>query len=161
MNEDLVFFTNACDLVAEITPVSDIDIMLRTIVTKLWGQAYEVIKYETISSLEALKELLKNAYEKPKNVAYLQIELFSARQNYKESVIEYINRIRNLLKEVSEGNTQGKSKNDALIISNNLKEQALSIFLEGVSKYIKVMIKSKNPKTLEEAVQIALAEEKK
>lgn len=122
VNEDLVFFTNACDLVAEITPESDVDIMLRTIVTKLRGQAYEVIKYETMSSLGALKNVLNNAFEKPKNVAYLQVELFSAKQNYKESVIEYVNRLHNLLKEVCDGRTQGKSKSDALIISNNLRE---------------------------------------
>jgi len=47
--------------------------MLRIILTKLKGQAYEVIKYEKINSWDMLKTLLKNTYDKPTNAAYLQI----------------------------------------------------------------------------------------
>lgn len=160
INEKLIFFINACELIAEITPVANKDIMLKAILTKIKGQAYEVIKYEEITSWEMLKTLLKNTYDKPINAAYLQIELFSAKQRYKESVIEYATRIRNLVQAVSEGSTQGKSTSDALVVKTNIREQALLVFLEGISDKIKVMVKSKNPSTLELAIQIAIIEEK-
>ncbi|KAL4126961.1 hypothetical protein QTP88_011181 [Uroleucon formosanum] len=134
--------------------------MLRTILTRIRGQAYEVIRYEEITSCEMLKTLLKNTYDKPINAAYLQIELFSAKQRYKESLIEYATRIRNLVQAVSEGSTQGKSTSDALAVKTNIREQALLVFLEGINDKIKVMVKSKNPSTLEQAIQIAIIEDK-
>ncbi|KAL4126988.1 hypothetical protein QTP88_011186 [Uroleucon formosanum] len=142
------------------TPVANRDIMLRTILTRIRGQAYEVIKYEEITSWEMLKTLLKNTYDKPINAAYLQIELFSAKQRYKESLIEYATRIRNLVQAISEGSTQGKSTSDALAVKTNIREQALLVFLEGINDKIKVMVKSKNPSTLEQAIQIAIIEDK-
>ncbi|KAL4126987.1 hypothetical protein QTP88_011260 [Uroleucon formosanum] len=160
IDEKLIFFINACELVAEITPVANRDIMLRTILTRIRGQAYEVIRYEEITSWEMLKTLLKNTYDKPINAAYLQIELFSAKQRYKESLIEYATRIRNLVQAVSEGSTQGKSTSDALAVKTNIREQALLVFLEGINDKIKVMVKSKNPSTLEQAIQIAIIEDK-
>jgi len=160
IDEKLIFFINACELVAEITPIANRDIMLRTILTRIRGQAYEVIRYEEITSWEMLKTLLKNTYDKPINAAYLQIELFSAKQRNKESLIEYATRIRNLVQAVSEGSTQGKSTSDALAVKTNIREQALLVFLEGINDKIKVMVKSKNPSTLEQAIQIAIIEDK-
>ena len=86
--------------------------------------------------------------------------MFSAKQKYKESLVEYVNRIRNLVQAVSEGSTQGKSISDALAVQTNIREQALLVFLEGISDKIKVMVKSKNPTTLEQAIQIAIMEDK-
>jgi len=160
IDEKLIFFLNACELVAEITPVANQDIMLRTILTKIRGQAYEVIRYEEITSWGMLKTLLKNTYDKPINAAYLQIELFSAKQRYKETLIEYATRIRNLVQAVSEGSTQGKSTSDALAVKTNIREQALLVFLEGINDRIKIMVKSKNPSTLEQAIQLAIIEDK-
>lgn len=160
IDEKLIFFINACELVAEITPIANKDIMLRSILTKIKGQAYEVISYEEITSWEMLKTLLKNTYDKPINAAYLQIELFSAKQRNKESLIEYATRIRNLVQAVSESNTQRKSTSDALAVKTNIREQALLVFLEGINDKIKVTVKSKNPSTLEQAIQIAIIEDK-
>jgi len=160
LDEKLEFFLNACELVEEITPLNNVDIMLRTILNKLKGQAYEIIKYEKIDSWVTLKTFLKNTYDKPKNAAYLQVELFSAKQKNKETLIEYVNRIRNLVQAVSEGSTQGKNKSDALAVQTNIREQALLVFLEGISDRIKIMVKSKNPSTLEQAIQIAIMEDK-
>lgn len=160
LNEKLEFFINACELVVDITPIANVDIMLRTILTKLKGQAYEVIRYEQINGWVTLKQILKNTYDKPKNAAHLQIELFSAKQRHKETLIEFVNRMRNLVQAVSEGNAQGKSKSDALAVQTNIREQALLVFLEGISDKIKLMVKSKNPSTLEQAIQIAIIEDK-
>jgi hypothetical protein len=160
IDEKLVFFINACELVVDITPVANQDIMLRTILNRIKGLAYEVIKYENITSWDMLKTLLKTTYDKPTNAAYLQTELFSAKQRYKETLIEYVNRIRNLVQAVSEGSTQGKSASDALAVQNNIREQALLVFLEGISDRIKLMVKSKHPSTLEQAIQIAIIEDK-
>ncbi|KAF0729379.1 protein DDB G0276689-like [Aphis craccivora] len=102
IDEKLVFFINACELVLDITPVANQDIMLRTILNRIKGLAYEA---------------------------------------------------------VSEGSTQGKSASDALAVQNNIREQALLVFLEGISDRIKLMVKSKHPATLEQAIQIAIIED--
>jgi len=46
---------------------------------------------------------------------------------------------------VSEGSTQGKSTSDALAVQNNIREQALLVFLEEISDKIKLMVKSEHP----------------
>ncbi|XP_060874695.1 LOW QUALITY PROTEIN: protein bowel-like [Metopolophium dirhodum] len=143
-DEKLIFFINACELVVDITPVANQDIMLRTILNRIKGLAYEVIKYEKITSWDMLKTLLKTTYDRPTNAAYLQTELFSAKQRYKETLIEYVNRIRDLVQAVSEGSTQGKSASDALAVQNNIRERALLVFLEGISDRIKLMVKKNN-----------------
>ncbi|XP_029345748.1 uncharacterized protein LOC115034123 [Acyrthosiphon pisum] len=56
--------------------------------------------------------------------------------------------------------TQGKNASDALAVQNNIREQALLVFLEGISDRIKLMVKSKHPSTLEQAIQIAIIEDK-
>lgn len=86
--------------------------------------------------------------------------MFSAKQKYKESVVEYANRIRNLVQAVSEGSTLCKSISDALAVQANIREQALLVFLEGISDRIKILVKRKNPLTLENAISIALMEDK-
>lgn len=96
-DENLIFFINAYELLTEITPVANQDIMLRTILTRIRGQAYKVIKFEEITSWGMLKTLLKNTYDKPTNAAYLLIELFSAKQRSKETLIEYATRVFNLI----------------------------------------------------------------
>lgn len=101
-DEKLLFFINACEIVVGITPEENTEIMLQTILTRLRGQAYGVIQYESIEDWETLKRLLKNAYDKPKSAAYLQIQFNSARQQFKETVIEYATRLRNLISQVSE-----------------------------------------------------------
>jgi len=55
INEKFKLFINACELVL----VANQNIMLKKILTKLKGQAYEVIKYEKISNWYMLKALLK------------------------------------------------------------------------------------------------------
>lgn len=83
-------------------------------------------------------------------------KLCSAKQRYKETLIDYAIRVRNLVRAVSEGST-----NDALVVSiTNLKEQALHVFLEGINDKIKITVKSKNPFTVEQAIQLAIIEDK-
>lgn len=155
LNEKLDSFLNACEIVVEVTPVANVDIMLRIILLKIKGHANEIVKFEQINSWVELKRLLKNTYDKPKNLAYLQMELCSAKQQNKESLIEYANRIRHLVQAISEESTQGNGN-----IRNNIREQALIVFLEGISDEIKTMVKSKNPTSLEQAIRIAIMEDK-
>jgi len=64
-----------------------------------------------------------------------------------------------LVQAVSEGSTQGKYKSDALAVQTNIREQALLVFLGWISDKIKIIIKSKNPTTLEQAIQITTTED--
>lgn len=57
LEEKLDFFITACELVSDIIPIANKDIMFRTILTKLKSQAHELVKYETIDSWVKLKTI--------------------------------------------------------------------------------------------------------
>jgi len=55
--------------------------------------------------------------------------------------------------------TSGKKETECKIIEDQLKEQALALYIKGFIKPIKVMLKARNPTTIEEAKGIAMCEE--
>lgn len=61
---------------------------------------------------------------------------------------------------VSENSTQGKCTSDALAVKTNLREQTLLVFLEGINDRIKILVKSKNPATIEQAKHLVIIEDK-
>ncbi|KAL4123449.1 hypothetical protein QTP88_015627 [Uroleucon formosanum] len=142
-----------------VIPAEQTGTFMRTLLTRLSGQARELVSHEEIENWEDLKKILDASYIRPKNPAYLQCQLFTARQKYKEPMVEYVNRLNHLMRQVNSCSTIGKTKEKALTIKETLREQVLNVFLEGLADSVQTMVKSQHPKTLEEAIKIAIEEE--
>ncbi|KAL4091425.1 hypothetical protein QTP88_026117 [Uroleucon formosanum] len=158
--EDYASFVQSCELMVGVIPAEQTGTFMRTLLSRLSGQARELVSHEEIENWEDLKKILDAPYIRPKNPAYLQCQLFTARQKYKEPMVEYVNRLNNLMRQVNSCSTIGKTKEKALTIKETFREQVLNVFLEGLADSVQTMVKSQHPKTLEEAIKIAIEEEK-
>jgi hypothetical protein len=158
--EDYESFVQSCELMVGVLHTEQMSIFMRTILTRLSGQARELVSHEEIEGWEDLKKILDASYIRPKNPAYLQCQLFTDKQKYKEPMVEYINRLNQLMRQVNSCSTLGKTREQALTIKETLREQVLNVFLEGLADSVQTMVKSQHPKTHEEAIKIAIEEKK-
>lgn len=78
----------------------------------------------------------------------------------KESIQEYANRVEKTYHDLTYALIVGKSPIETKIIAQTIQSQALSIFISGIHYSIRIILKASKPATFEEAVFIALEEEK-
>jgi len=76
-----------------------------------------------------------------------------------EDVSSYSYRVEDLYFKLCNASTLNKSGENAKIIRETIKEQALAVYIKGLSEKIKTIVKSRNPTSLEKAKQIARQEE--
>ncbi|KAL4148108.1 hypothetical protein QTP88_002408 [Uroleucon formosanum] len=107
--------------------------------TKLFDQALNVCRHRDMSDWEGMKLVLLDAFEPQRLTSSLQIALNSVRMKNNEDVC--------------------KSAESASTIRDQLKEQTLVVFIKGLIPSLKTIVKSRNPATLELAIQVAKDEE--
>lgn len=156
---DLHQFINACDLAISAIDPEYIPLLNKYIATKLVGRANDCTKFRDSSKWINIKQLLLNTFESKHTSASLQVQLNSVKMRENEDVPTYTNRVEELFYKLSNACTANKTKNDAGVIRETLKEQALVAFIKGLREPLKMLVKSRNPATLEIAMSIARAEE--
>ena len=157
--DDIYQFTNACDLAIESVEEKNVPILIKYITTRLSGKALEAIKYKDTSKWIYIKKYLTDTFEVQHSISSLQLELNSAKMRFNEDVNTYSDRVEKLYYKLSDMNTLNKNKDDARVIHEALKDQTLAIYMKGLKEPIRTIVKSRNPKTLEHAKQIARSEE--
>jgi len=156
---DICQFINACDLAIKTVEKDSAHILITYITTKLKGEAYEAIKYKDKSKWSLIKKYLEDAFGSQYSASSLQLQINSIKQNQGETVKSYTNRLQQLYYKLISIYTFNKPKVECEIIEKQLKEQTLVLYIKGFIKPIKAMLKARNPKTLEEAKNIAMGEE--
>jgi hypothetical protein len=78
---------------------------------------------------------------------------------YNESIYDYNKRIENLYYKLCNTSIIEKQKSDIQSICDTFKNLTLTACVSGLIKPIKLMVKARNPNTLELAKQIAKNEE--
>lgn len=154
-------FLRCCDLIYKpLLKVPDKATFLDLVASKLNKRAYEIIKYNTFDTWEELRIELIKQFEVHKSVEQLQIELVQARQKSNESILEFSNRIEQLLSLLNDA-CIAREGVDAKIYINNLNSgTALRSFIDGLkSDKIQNVVKSCRFKSLKDAVDQATEEE--
>ncbi|KAF0702608.1 Uncharacterized protein FWK35_00037989, partial [Aphis craccivora] len=118
-----------------------------------------MIKYKNVTKWVYIKSYLTDAFEDTTTASSLQIQLNSIKMCNDEDVNDYYNRVKKLYYKLCTACTLNKDDAEAKIIHETLKEQTLNIFIKGLISPIKTIIKTRNPKTLEIAKQLAKAQE--
>lgn len=153
-------FLKACDFVIKNIDAETQSMLLEAIQTKLVGNAFTVIQHKEISSWSVLKEILEESYCATRTPGYLQLELSTTRFRQGESVQQYASRVEKLLSELCNVSTSRKSTTEAKIINDYIKEVTLTTFVEGLPNSIRGIIKSRNFRSIEEAMKGSLEEDK-
>ncbi|KAL3274657.1 hypothetical protein HHI36_016037 [Cryptolaemus montrouzieri] len=102
---------------------------------------------------------LLDGYTDRRTQAQWQLELHSCKQNANEGVISFANRVENCyikLLGTLDDTLDDERRN---IHTEMLQTQALNVFLMGLNREVAMIVKARNPNTLEDAIRLALSEE--
>lgn len=151
-------FLNSCDLGYEMLGEEN-DLILKVILNRLSSKAAQVVRGRVITNYETLKTILINNFKKKKDLSNLLVELHSLKQQ--SNVIEFVNKIENLLYDIIELVTANKEEGVIVALTESYQNQGLIIFVNGLKEPLKTIIKSRDYTNLSEAKERALGEEVK
>lgn len=157
--KDVSEFINACEIALNDIKEVDKPLLIKIITSKLSGNALEVTRYRNLDSWAAIKSILQGAFEQKVSERALAIGLNTARMTEGESVSKFANRIEELYYKLCATSTANLDKDEALVVKNQTKKQAMLIFMTGLPHHLYLVLKARDPKTLEEAIQMAQDEE--
>lgn len=154
-------FISACETIIDAVEPDQLPLLLKMIAaTKLTGKAYNATRYKEINAWSDLKQIILDAFESPYGAANLQIELNIIKMKPNESVHSYNNRVEEIFQKLCNAVAVGKTSSQTMTLRENIGEQALVSYINGLTGEIKFEVKAKNPTTLEQAMQIALMADK-
>nr|XP_053616810.1 uncharacterized protein LOC128678924 [Plodia interpunctella] len=160
--EKLNSFLVNCNNAYEIASDTQKDILFKYILCQLQGKAETACSIKEFTNWHQLKEFLKTQFSERKHYAHLLTELQECKQQVTETVSQYALRIEtclsHLLTEISI--SHGHKSREMIGRSAAMEELALHHFQMGLTPRISNFVRSKSVKTLNEAINIAISEER-
>lgn len=157
LNSFLVNCDNALSLAAD----TQEPILFKFILSQLNGKAEVACSIKDFNSWDQLKDFLKTQFSERKHYSHLLTDLQENKQGLQESVSQYALRtetyLSQLLTEISFSNTKAKELPGRTAAMEDL---ALHHFLMGLHPRISNIVRSKSPKSLNEAINFAISEER-
>lgn len=158
LNSFLVNCNNAYDLASD----SQKDILFKYILCQLQGKAQTACSIKEFTNWIQLKDFLKTQFSERKHYAHLLTDLQECKQRINEPVSQYALRVETclsqLLTEISI--SHGHKNREMIGRTAAMEELALHHFQMGLIPRLSNIIRCKSPKTLNEAINIAISEEK-
>lgn len=153
-------FIDNCSMAMSLVQNTHKSILFKIILSKITDRARILIKNRNFETWASLKEYLLEGYSDRRTQGQWQLELHSCKQNPNEDVISFANKVENCYVKLlgSLDHTVSDEKREGY--AELLQGQALSVFLMGLNRDISLIVKSRNPETLEDAIQLALNEER-
>ena len=153
--KDVCSFIRACDYAIEAVDKDSIPLLVKFINTRVTGKALEVCRYRETSDWETIKKILRGAFEQQLSPQTLQIGLNSVRMKNDEDVLTYTGRVEQLYYNLCNATLANKTPEEARILRQTLKDQALAIYINGLKMDLQTILRARNPETLELAMQMA------
>ncbi|KAE9521559.1 hypothetical protein AGLY_018023, partial [Aphis glycines] len=153
--KDVCSFIGACDYACEAVDRETIPLLVKFINTRITGKALEVCRYRETSDWETIKKILRGAFEQQLSPQTLQIGLNSVRMKNDEDVLTYTGRVEQLYYNLCNATLANKTPEEARILRQTLKDQALAIYINGLQMDLQTILRARNPETLELAMQMA------
>lgn len=154
-------FINNCDNAISLTSSIQEDIVFKYILSQLTDKAESACSIKDFDSWSSLKEFLKNHFGERKHYAHLLTNLQECRQQNNESVNQFSLRIETclskLLTEVTISNSK-KSELQGRLAS--MEDLALHAFTLGLHPRLSNIVRCRDPRNLNDAINHAISEEK-
>lgn len=154
-------FINNCTNAVDICTPSQECIVFRYIISQLEGKAQAACSIKEFDKWPTLREFLRAQFGERKHYAHLLTDLQECRQNSTETINQFALRIESclsqLLTEVSMSCPKKMELNGRLAAMEDL---ALNSFILGIRPNISNIVRCKVPKSLNDAINIAVSEEK-
>lgn len=159
--EKLNPFINNCDNAVSLASSQQESIVFKYILSQLDGKAEIACSIKEFDSWPQLREFLQNQFGERKHYAHLLTELQDCRQGAQENVSQFSLRVETclskLLTEISITNHR-KSELSGRVAA--MEDLALHTFSMGLNPRISNIIRCRDPKNLNEAINYAISEEK-
>ncbi|KAE9522232.1 hypothetical protein AGLY_017370 [Aphis glycines] len=156
----LTSYFNRCEFVLEHVDEKIKLMILDAIVSQLTDKASDAVRYREITSWEELKAHLTTIFGKTHSVQFLQKQFNQIKQYEKESIQQYADRVETISHELTTALTLNKTTAEAKIISETIQTQTLAIVIAGIQYDIRLILKATKVPNFEEAVFLAVEEEK-
>ena len=157
LNSFIINCNNAFDLASDWQK----PILFKFILSQLSGKAEAICSIKDFLSWEQLKEFLKTQFSQRKHYTHLLTELQECKQEPNENVSQFSLRIETclsqLLTEISLNSTKVKEIPGRVAAMEDL---ALHHFTMGLHPRISNFVRCRTPKNLNEAINIAISEER-
>lgn len=159
--ETLPAFLTNCQNALGLASESQKKLILKYILSKLRGKAQIACSNKVFEDFESLQSFLRQNFGERKHYNHLFFELQSCRQQDNESVSQFALRLETCLtdmqSEIHNSETLKKDLSGRIAMTEDL---ALHTFTFGLHSSLRNMVRSRNPKTLNDAINIAIEEEK-
>lgn len=159
--EKLNPFINNCDNAVSLASSLQENIVFKYIISQLDGKAEVACSIKEFDSWPQLREFLQNQFGERKHYAHLLTDLQDCRQGTQENVSQFSLKVETclskLLTEISITNHK-KSELSGRVAA--MEELALHTFTMGLNPRIANIIRCRDPKNLNEAINYAISEEK-
>ncbi|CAG9131200.1 unnamed protein product [Plutella xylostella] len=159
--DNLSSWIEKCDRAFQLASDSQERILFAYVQNKLTDKAQSTCSNTVFSEWKDLKEFLKARFGNRKHQTHLLIELQNCKQTYQENVAQYIARLESCLKRLL--STIKQSNSDPLLLPGQIdstNQLALHSFLLGINPKLSQVLRSREPRDLNEAFNMALEEEK-
>ena len=158
--DSLSKFISVSEKALEMCKEEERKLLFELIKMKLNGKAYNLTKNRTLDTWEKLKVFLQELFSEKRSQGQWEMELHSCKQKNQESVIDFANRLENIMVKLIDSVSSGVEKSKATIYEELIREQTKNVFLTGLNEPINILVKSQGPRTLQAAVELAVSEER-
>lgn len=157
LNSFLTNCNNAFDLATQTQKY----VLFKYILSQLQGKAEIACSIKEFSTWEQLKEFLKNQFSERKHVSHLLTDLQESKQGQNETVTQFSLRIETCLSQLlTEISLTTIVKSEIPGRTSAMEDLALHHFLMGLHPRISNIVRCRCPKNLNEAINIAISEER-
>lgn len=159
--EKLNAFLVNCDNAISLSSSSQEDIVFKYIISQLEGKAQSACSIKDFDNWLSLKEFLKNQFGERKHYAHLLTELQECHQTNQETVSQFHLRVETCLSRLLTEVTISNNKKSELVGRvAAMEDLALHTFNIGLHPRIANIVRCRDPRNLNEAVNYAISEEK-
>jgi hypothetical protein len=151
------FLDTADVMAATCTTQTEKTLFLTILLSKLTGIAYKLTVRNEFKTYENLKAALRQHFGRHRSIAQLQAEL--TKQKQFNDVREFVAEITSALSTLNEAirESEGMELTDEILKLNEM--MAMRTFMTNLEPSISIIVRSKGPTTLAEAIEIALAQD--
>lgn len=154
------FLTN-CNNAYELASESQRHILFKYILSQLQGKAEIAASIKDFTSYDQLKDFLKTQFSQRKHYSHLISELQECRQTSVENVTQFSIKIESILSQLlTEISMNPTKKLEIPGRTAAMEDLALHHFLMGLHPRISNIVRCRSPKNLNEAISLAISEEK-
>lgn len=150
-NMSVFQFCKMCERTLDLVPSSQEQYLVQLIMNKLQGHAYQAVEGSQMLTVSDLTHKLKIIFGPNKSVDQYRGELGNAYMKPKESIFDYIGRIKDLKTAIVDGEISACNYYDDQLF-DNIERSVIDSFVNGLPPDLLVRVKLEGYNNLDEAI---------